>query len=182
MIRSVALVFALLAQMAPVLAEPISVSGIPFPDGVGSFSRGSVQDYEKTHPGLGQSIAYAAGPLRANIYVYDLRRSSIPDSPESEIITTQFEQAKGDIYRARQQGAWQKVELKRSFNLPESGPPRFICALFTLVNKQDITLDSTLCVAGARNKFVKFRVTGPPGDPEPPSFIEAFAALLWPGA
>jgi hypothetical protein len=180
MIRIVALVLLLLT--APSRAEPITVSGIRFPDGVGSFARGSVQDFEKSHPGLGQSIAYAAGPLRANIYVYDLRRSSIPDSPASEIIKTQFEQAKGDVFRARQQGAWQKVQLKRSFNLPESGTPRFICALFTLVNKQDVTLDSTLCVAGARNKFVKFRVTGPPGDPEPPRFIEAFAALLWPGA
>ena len=180
MIRSIALVLALLT--VPALAEPITVSGISFPDSVGSFSRGSVQDFEKTHPGLGQAIAYAAGLLRANIYVYDLQRSSIPDSPDSEAIKAQFEQAKSEVYRARQQGAWHKVDLKRSFTLPESGAPRFICALFTLVNKQDVALDSTLCVTGARNKFVKFRVTGPPGDQEAPHFIEAFATLLSPGA
>lgn len=180
MIRLIALVLALLT--VPARAEPVTVSGIRFPDDVGSLSRGSVQDYEKTNPGLGQSIAYAAGLLRANVYVYDLQRRSIPDNPASEIVKAQFEQAKADIYRARRQGAWQTVELKRSFNLPESGTPRFICALFTLVNKQDVTLDSTLCVAGAHNKFVKLRVTGPPGDPDAPRFIEAFAALLRPGA
>lgn len=180
MIRLAALV--LMVLTIPVMGETITVSGLPFPGGVGSFVRGVVQDFEKTRPGLGQSISYAGEPSRANIYVYDLRRSTVPDGSASEAVTAQFEQAKSDIYRARQQGAWQKVELKRSFSLPVGGMPRFTCALFGLVNRQNITLDSTLCVTGSKNKFVKFRVTGPPGHTEPLRFIEAFGPLLWPGA
>lgn len=180
-IRLVALALFLLP--AAVIAEPITVAGLSFPDSVGGFMRGPVQDYEKTHPGFGQSVAYGQGPWRADVYVYDLRRSSIPDDPASDAIRQEFEQAKGDVFKARQRGAWQRAELDRTFTLPERGPPRFTCASFTLVSKANVAVDSTLCVTASKNKFVKFRVTGPVrGAAEPVQFIEAWAPLLAPGA
>ena len=180
-VRLAALALFLLPVVA--ITEQLTVSGLAFPDSVGGFIRGQVQDYEKSHPGFGQSIAYARGPWRADVYVYDLRRSSIPDDPASDAIRQEFEQAKADVFQARQRGAWQSAELDRTFTLPERGPPRFSCASFTLVSKANVEVDSTLCVTAARNKFVKFRVTGPVrGAAEPVQFIEAWAPLLSPGA
>jgi hypothetical protein len=174
---------ALFLLPAAVLAEQLTMSGLAFPDSISGFTRGQVQDYEKTHPGFGQSVAYGQGPWRADVYVYDLRRSSIPDDPASEAVTQEFEQAKNDVFRARQRGAWQRAELDRTFTLPERGPPRFTCASFTLVSKANVEVDSTLCVTASKNKFVKFRVTGPQrGAAEPAQFIEAWAPLLSPGA
>jgi hypothetical protein len=175
--------FALFLLPVAAIAQQLTVSGLTFPDSVSGFARGPVQDYEKTHPGLGQSVAYERGPWRADVYVYDLRRSSIPDDPHSEAIRQQLLQAKLDVYRAQQRGAWQKAELYRSFTLPEHGVQRFSCASFTLVSPVNVEVDSTLCVTGSKNKFVKFRVTGPHrGAAEPMQFIEAFGPLLWPGA
>jgi hypothetical protein len=115
--RLAALVLALLT--VPASAEPQTYSGIAFPDRVAEFVRGKVDDFEPAHPGLGQSIAYDRGAWHANVYVYDLRRGRIPDDPASEVVKAEFAQAKSDVFRARQKGGWAKVDLLRSFNLPE---------------------------------------------------------------
>ena len=71
--------FVLLFWIVPATAEQLTLSGLSFPDDVAGFTRAEVQDYETAHPGLGQSVAYAQGPWRAHVYIYDLARAAIPD-------------------------------------------------------------------------------------------------------
>lgn len=166
-------------------AEPLTVSGLTFPDSIAEFARGPSRNYEKDNPGLGYSVGYRRGSWTATVYVYDQRRASIPDDLQSDIIKAEFAAAKRDILDGARRGVWRKAELLRDFNLPTAGRPRFTCASFTIVNKEGVELDSTLCVAAARNKFVKFRVTGPrqgTDRAEPLRFIEAWSRLLWPQA
>jgi len=182
MIRIAALV--LLLVSGPAAAEPLTVSGFAFPDRVGDFARAAMQDYEKKQPGLGQGVAYTRGPWLANVYVYDMRRASIPDDPASDVLKSQFAQAQDDIFTSRRQGRWLAVELKRTFMYPESGTPRLNCADFKLRTRENADVDSTLCVGGAKNKFLKFRVTGPAGADggETLRFIETLETQLRPGA
>jgi hypothetical protein len=177
-------VLALLAFVVSAAAEPLTLSGFAFPDRVGAFVRAAVQDYEKKQPGLGQGIAYTSGPWLANVYVYDMRRTSIPDDPASDVLKSQFAQAQDDIFTSRRQGRWLTVELKRTFMYPESGTPRLNCADFKLRTRENADVDSLLCVGAARNKFMKFRVTGPAGasDGEALRFIETLEQALRPGA
>jgi hypothetical protein len=181
--RLIALASFLLPVTAP--AEPLTVSGLTFPDSIADFARGPGRNYEKDNPGLGYSFGYRRAPWTATVYVYDQRRASIPDDLQSDIIRAVFAEATRDILDGARRGVWRKADLVRELNLPAAGRPRFACARFTIVNKESVELDSTLCVTVARNKFVKFRVTGPRqgADPaEPLRFIEAWSRLLWPQA
>jgi hypothetical protein len=181
MIRIAALLALLVAT--PAAAEPLTLSGFAFPDRVGDFARAAVQDYEKKQPGLGQGVAYTNGPWLANVYVYDMRRTSIPDDPASDVLKSQFAQAQDDVHASARQGRWLKVELKRTFMYPEGGPPRFNCADYKLRTRENTEVDSVLCVGAAKNKFMKFRVTGPQGgDGEALRFIETLESQLRPGA
>jgi hypothetical protein len=181
MIRAAA--FALLLLVVPAAAEPLTVSGFAFPDRVGDFTRAATHDYEKTQPGLGQGVAYTSGPWLANIYVYDMRRTSIPDDPASDVLKSQFAQAQDDIFTSLRYGRWVKATLRRTFAFPESGTPRFNCADFTLLTRENTEVYSLLCVGAAKNKFVKFRVTGPQGGGgEALRFIETLDPQLRPGA
>jgi hypothetical protein len=53
-----------------------------------------------------------------------------------------------------------------------------------MINRENLARDSILCVTSSNGKFVKFRITGARGADaaEPLRFIEAWSALLWPGA
>jgi hypothetical protein len=182
-IRLAALAASLLSFAAS--AEPLTVAGLTFPDSIAEFARGPGRNYEKDNPGLGYSFGYRRAPWTATVYVYDQRRASIPDDLSSDVIKAEFAAAKRDILDGARRGLWRKADLVREFNLPAAGRPRFACARVTIVNKESVELDSTLCVAAAHNKFVKFRVTGPRQgtDPaEPLRFIEAWSRLLWPQA
>jgi hypothetical protein len=182
MIRAAAL--ALLFFVVPAAAEPLTVSGFTFPDRVGDFTRAATIDYEKTQPGLGHGVAYTSGRWLANIYVYDMRRKSIPDDPATDVLKSQFAQAQDDISSSQRQGRWLKVEFKRTFMYPENGTPRFNCADLKLRTRENTDVDSLLCVGAARNKFLKFRLTGPQdtGDGKALRFIETLEPLLRAGA
>ena len=177
-------VLALLALTAAASAEPVTIAGIVFPDRVGEFTRGAGRDYEKTSPGLGYSFPYRQEPWTATVYVYDRRRTSIPDDVASDVIKAEFAQGKGEILGGVRAGVWRKAELIRDFTLPGRGKARFACASFALVDALDVERDSVLCVTSAKGKFVKFRLTGSRGgsDSAALTFIEAWSRVLWPGA
>lgn len=175
---------ALLALTTAALAEPVTVSGIVFPDRIGEFARGPGRDYEKTDPGLGYSFVYRREPWTATVFVYDQRRTAIPDGPSSDVVKSEFEQAKRDVVDSVRAGAWRKADIIRDFTLPERGKPRFACATLSLVDQLNVVRDSTLCLTAAKGKFVKFRVTGSRGDDTAGvmQFIQGWIGVLWPGA
>lgn len=166
-------------------AEPVTITGVTFPDRVGEFARGPGRDYEKIAPGAGHSFAYYNRPWAATVYVYDQRRTGIPDDPASAMIQAEFAAAKREIGAAVQAGAWRKADFVRDFSLPARGKARFACASYELVNNKSVTIDSTLCITGSKGKYVKFRVSGPRDGANlsvPTRFVETWGALLAPGA
>lgn len=176
-------ILALLALTAAASAEPVTVAGVVFPDRVGEFVRGPGRDYEKTHPGLGYSFLYRGEPWTATAYVYDQQRTAIPDDLGSDVVKGEFAQAKRDVLAGVRAGAWRKADFVRDFSLPERGKPRFLCASYTLVDPTNAERDSVLCVAAAKGKFVKFRVTGTRGASMAPvsAFVDGWTRNLWPG-
>jgi hypothetical protein len=175
---------------APAVAESpqgsINISGVTLPARIAGIPRdGKVQDYEKTSPGLGRSVQFLRKNWRIDVYVYDLKKSSIPNDPASAVIREQLAQAKGDILQAEKQGSYANVVVRGEYTANDSkGRTRFACLVLDYWHKSTAaTVDSYLCVTGVNNKFFKIRMTTPK-NPETIAFarqfVEAWMPVLWP--
>jgi hypothetical protein len=177
-----ALLAALIAGAASAQSQVVYF-GLPFPENVAGFARGSTHDFEKTHPGLGYSVKYTRRPWFADIYIYDMRLRTIPEDPRSDAVRSQFERAEGDIFAQQKSGRYQNVALRGRYSIADGNKrDRVTCGNFTLT-RGTAKLDSYLCVAGWRNKFVKFRISAPTAsgnDARARQFVEAWARTLWP--
>jgi hypothetical protein len=181
------LAVAVVASIATATAgqERANHYGLSFPAEVAGFTFRETYSFEKEKPGLGHDVTYTRPGWRADIYIYDLGRTPIPDDPRSERIRAQFEQAEGDIFNAQQRGQYKTVALRARFAVADAkGQDRLICGTFRLRHPEDKKdSDSYLCVTGWNNKFVKFRMTAPIGgdtDATARRFLSAWVKMLSP--
>ncbi|MBM3528580.1 MAG: hypothetical protein FJX62_10840 [Alphaproteobacteria bacterium] len=177
-------VAATISAMDPAAAQKQIVHyGMSFPERVSGFRRSESHDFEKSKPGLGYSVRYLRPGWTVDVFVYDLRRASIPDDPKSDAIRAQFEQAQGDIFSTQKSGRYKTVSLKELFAVANARrQERLACGAYALTRETD-HFDSYLCVGGWNNKFVKFRLTAQPRDSNMTmarQFLEAWSRTLWP--
>ena len=170
---------------AQVPIQTDSIYGLRLPARIGGAERISIRDYETANPGLGYSAHYRLPGWTTDIYVYDIKLTSISDDPTSAVMTDAIAQAKNEVFRLGQRGDYKDVMLKSDYTILDSaGRMRFVCAMFTYVHiglKGNV--DSYLCMTGWKGKFVKFRMTTPQNDTSGAvsrRFIEAWSGLLWP--
>src|SRR5262245_6837284 len=76
---------------------PVTVFNFTFPEEVAGAQRISFRDYESNQPGLGYSAGYKQGNLTGTVYIYDDRKQSIPDDPQSPLVKAQLEQSRRDV-------------------------------------------------------------------------------------
>ena len=94
------------------------------------------------------------------LHLTTLKKKAIPSDVKSKEVTSQFEQAKSDIFSAGDKGVYADVKMRKSFTLADLGKkPRLQCASFSFVHKSAGKVDSYLCITGWKGKFVKFRMT-----------------------
>lgn len=173
---------------APVVANaqgPVGLSGVTIPARVAGIARDKVHDFEKTNPGLGQSVQFLRKNWRIDVYVYDLKRPSIPDDPASPAIKSQLIQAKGDILAAEKGGHYANVTVRGEYTINDAkGRTRFACMMFDYWHKnRSAVVDSYLCLTGVNNKFFKIRMTArkdPGSIAVVRQFVEAWIPVLWP--
>jgi len=162
----------------------VTYFGLMFPDQVGDAPIGPTRDFETEHPGLGYGVRYQKPGWAVDIFIYDLRRSSIPDDPGSDVVKAQLEQAQGDVFEQQRRGAYSQVTMTGSYTVKDmGGRDRFLCDDFSYVRQPEGSVDSFLCVTGWNNKFVKFRMTtrhDPRSGAEARQFMEAWLKVLWP--
>jgi hypothetical protein len=158
------LVFGLIAGAGAAQAEGgATLLGMRFPARVASFAFQDTTDYESRSAGGGYSAKYLNGREWADVYVYTLGRSNIPQTYESGFSKTQYEQAASVIPKAAQMGAYRSAKPLKAFSLPARGTPRFDCGRFAIVSKEGQANDSVLCVTNRNGKFIKVRLSGPKG-------------------
>jgi hypothetical protein len=162
-----------------------TVFGLRLPAQIGGAERGAVKDYETTMPGLGYGVAYRLPGWTVDIYIYDLKLSSIPDDPTSTVAAEALAQAKNEVVGIGERGDYRNVVLRSDYTIRDAaGRTRFVCAMFTYHHvqlKKDV--DSYLCLTAWKGKFVKFRMTTPRNDASSAvsrRFIEAWSGVLWP--
>jgi hypothetical protein len=156
---------------------PVTVYDFTFPEEVAGAQRISFRDYESNQPGLGYSAGYRQGNLTGTVYIYDDRKQSIPDDPQSPLVKAQLEQSRRDVVGLRRGIG---VKVKEDFTIEDArGRTRLICAAFAITGDDGRPRDSFSCLGVAKNKFLKFRISGV-SQAEARRFVNAWINLLWP--
>src|SRR5262245_5608470 len=131
----------------------------------------------KQPAGTGYSAGYHQGNLTGTVYIYDDRKQSIPDDPQSPLVKAQLEQSRRDVVGLRRGIG---VKFKEDFTIEDArGRTRLICAAFAITDDDGRPRDSFSCLGVAKNKFLKFRISGV-SQAEARQFVNAWINLLWP--
>jgi hypothetical protein len=176
--------FGLLAFVAESLAQqqvpvspdqPARVYDYVFPVEYEGAKRLSVRGYDD--PSLGYSVGYERGGVTATIYIYDAGRKAIPDNPDDAVIMAELRSSTIEAMQFRK-----NAEMKKGFALVDDQKRRrLVCVLITDYGNSD----GTVCVGGAKNKFIKFRTTAP-AKPDAPAeavaFIRPWIKFFWPSS
>jgi len=162
-----------------------TVFGLRLPAQIGGAEREGVKDYETARPGLGYGATYRLSGWTTDVYIYDLKLSSIPDDPTSTVFKEALTQAKDEVFGLGKRGDYKNVVLKSDFTIVDpAGRTRFVCAMFGYHHVQlKAEVDSYLCMTAWKGKFIKFRMTTPRSDASSAvsrRFIEAWSGVLWP--
>lgn len=156
-----------------------------FPQKLGGFEKLRAVEYESEK--LGVSVRYMKGSTKADIYIYNMGRKSVPPGSRSEVMMKCFTQAVNDIFLAEKRGFYSGVEVlfrKEVLIKTANGPLNFLCAGLDYKEK-DIPRISYLLMSGYENNFIKIRFTfhekekkTGKGEKSLKKFLGAFGELL----
>jgi hypothetical protein len=159
--------FVIVAQ-ASKAQEAVSYYGFNFPQKIGPLTQGGVTNFEKDNPGLGYGIRYSGEGLRVDIFVYNLRKSSISWDVFHADQKQEFNNAIRDVYRAKERGLYREVKEGDEFESPAVKNPFFWCKAFVLDRGEGRIEDSALCLGARNNTFFKIRIGMTPPGPDFP--------------
>ncbi len=133
-------------------------TGILFPDTINSLKLVRATDYEPLYAGLGVGISYRTDTMRADIFLYDLKRGPIPEGVLSPVIGKEFDQALNDITGMEKQGTYKNVSIIIKKETVPVGRLKFIHSGLTY-EQNNIKLISHLYLTGYQGLFMKLRIT-----------------------
>ena len=156
----IALVLLAAATTAAHAIASVTVFGLKAPEEVGGFRLNNSMNFERSKPGEGYSLDYSQPGWKLDVFIYDLKRSAIPDDAKSAIVRAEFERSREDVFLAQPRGLYAQVYLRRNFTIEDSAKrTRFQCAAFHMTRDGAKPQDGFLCVTSWNNKFIKFRMT-----------------------
>lgn len=181
----IALVLLAAATTAAHAVAPVTVFGFKAPEEVGGFRLNDSVNFERSKPGEGYGLDYSQPGWKLDVFIYDLRRSAIPDDAQSAIVRAEFERSREDVFLAQPRGLYAQVYLRRNFTVEDPGKrTRFQCAAFYLTRDGAKPQDGYLCVTSWNNKFIKFRMTtlsDRENERIARSYMAAWIPVLWSG-
>lgn len=155
-----ALVFGAAATVPAFGIASVNVFGLKAPDEIEGFTLNDLTNFEKIKPGDGYGLDYSQSGWKLDVFIYDLKRSAIPEDAKSAIVRAEFERVRADAFLAQPRGVYAQVYLRRNFTIDDpSKRTRFQCAAFHLTRDGAKPQDGYLCVTSWNNKFVKLRFT-----------------------
>ncbi len=164
----------------------VSVFGLKAPEEVAGFRLNDSTNFERAKPGEGYGLDYSQPGWKLDVFVYDLKRSAIPDDAKSAIVRAEFERSREDVFLAAPRGIYTQVYLRRNFTIEDPQKrTRFQCAAFHLTRDGAKPQDGYLCVTSWHNKFIKLRMTtlsGKDNESVARRHVAAWIPVLWSGA
>ncbi len=158
----------------------VTLHGLTFPQRIAGTEFAGSHSFEDKDPGLGYSVEYRLARWKIDVYIYDLRQTSIPDDALSDAVKGQLRQATQDVFKA----GYGNVAPRLKYAILDDGAKvRFLCQSFGYTHTKLGKVDSYLCVTAFNRKFVKFRMTtGERAGSESVAnrFVQAWTKVLWP--
>ena len=156
----IALVLLAAATTAAHAIASVTVFGLKAPEEVGGFRLNELDELRAFETGRRLQPRLLAAGLKLDVFIYDLKRSAIPDDAKSAIVRAEFERSREDVFLAQPRGLNAQVYLRRNFSIEDSAKrARFQCAAFHMTRDGAKPQDGFLCVTSWNNKFIKFRMT-----------------------
>src|SRR5436190_5068556 len=155
-----ALVFAAAAIGPAYGIASVTVFGLKAPEDIDGFTLNDSVNFERAKAGEGYGLDYSRPGWKLDVYIYDLKRSAIPDDAKSAIVRAEFERSREDAFLAQPRGLYAQVYLRRNFTVEDAKKQtRFQCAAFHMTRDGAKPQDGFLFVSALKHKFVKFRMT-----------------------
>lgn len=168
------------------MTGPRPYFGFEFPACIWIYERDDEppHDYESRAPGYGYSCGYIIPEVFSRtmtVYIYDRGRSDIPDRIDTEIARDEFYRSTHEAFSNR--AFYSDVSMTDDGVCGgEFGWPFFFAAVtFTHIDR-DEPRASLVAVTAWRSKFIKVRITRPPGGDavqDMKRVIEAWSEYLW---
>src|SRR5688572_10796444 len=180
---AIALVLAAAASAPAFGIASVSVYGMRAPEEISGFTLNDSTNFERSKPGDGYGLDYSQPGWKLDVFIYDLKRSAIPDDAKSAIVRAEFERSREDVFLAQPRGLYAQVYLRRNFIIDDPAKrTRFQCAAFHLTRDGAKPQDGFLCVTSWNNKFIKFRMTtlsGSDSEATARKHMAAWLPVLW---
>lgn len=162
----------------PALMEQIA----RLPAALAGFRRGPVTNFEARAPGFGQGVEYTASRRAAvaTVAVYDRGYDRVPANPADPAQVAELDLAVRDATVLPPRTTGRTLAEESRAPLPAAGGPDLTCAdLAGTFGRTPIR--RTVCVGGARGRFVTIQVTMPDRTPsiaDAHAFAAAAAAAV----
>ena len=177
----IALVLLAAATTAAHAIASVTVFGLRAPDEVGGFRLNDSMNFERSKPGEGYSLDYSQPGWKLDVFIYDLKRSAIPDDAKSAMCgPSSSARARTCSWRSR--GACTLRSTCGAISPSRTAKrTRFQCAAFH-VTRGAKPQDGFLCVTSWNNKFINFRMTtlsNPNTEAAARQHMAAWVPVLW---
>jgi len=150
------------------------IRGFRFPEKVAGQRVGAKRDYEKDNPGYGWSIEYL-GKFAANVYVYDLKKRSLPDGIKSKPAQDHFAETCKEVFLLKDNV---NVKVLISSETLDLGGLSWLHASFSYTLYGDKVI-SRLFLTVHKGHFLKVRVTRrASAEPDQDKLVQSFVEEL----
>ncbi len=129
-----------------------------FPSGISGMDLTEITDFEKRRSGLGVGLSYRADDMRADIYIYDMGMTDIPDGISSGLAEMSLKWSAMEIEeqgRRRIYASLKELDGPRVMKLKSS---EFLCKRYSFI-EAGLQKESFLLLTCRGGNFIKIRLT-----------------------
>jgi hypothetical protein len=136
-------------------SEKISVR---FPSRISLMELTNITFFEEKNPGLGTGLSYRGDDIKADVYIYDMNFSRIPDGVSSEFAKINFKWSNMEIEELGRRGVYARLKELGSDGVKKISDTDYLCKKFSYV-EEGSSKESFLYLTCRSGNFIKIRLT-----------------------
>jgi len=153
------LVLSLLLPLGLAFHNVAAAASAPtFPPRIGSLELSSQTNFEQRSPGLGMGWSYHTEGIKADVYLYNGRLTTIPNDLSSPLVAGHFQEVVAEIYAMKSQGYYSDVRTIAPEEKVYIGSMPFLHAELKFT-QENVPRISHVYLTVWKNQFLKIRFT-----------------------
>lgn len=153
------LVLSLLLPLGLAVHNVAAAGSAPaFPPRIGGLELSNQTNFEQKSPGLGLGWSYHTEGIKADVYLYTGRLTTIPDDLSSPLVAGHFQEVVSEIYAMKAQGYYTDVRTVTPEERIYIGSTPFLHAELKFT-QENVPRVSHVYLTVWKNQFLKIRFT-----------------------